>query len=190
MEFAMTAIVFTPIETSRLLLSDISFDNLNDAHRIYDLYCKPEVHEYLAHNPPATFEEEILVLLKQKINIQNALGLVWWIRKKSQPGIIIGAISLGVSKENSLRGGMGYWLDPQEWNKGYMSECVKSIIQFGFQSGLKSLEIRAFEPNKGSQQVATKCGFTLDGILRESFKKGDQMFDIHVYTLLKSEYNP
>lgn len=82
MEFAMTTIIFRPIETSRLLLSDISFDNLNDAHRIYELYCMTEVHQYLAHTPPATFEEELVILLKQKLSSHNNFSQVWWIRKK------------------------------------------------------------------------------------------------------------
>lgn len=71
-----------------------------------------------------------------------------------------------------------------------MTECVRAITCFGFQSGLTSLEIRAYRPNIGSQTVAIKCGFTLDGIVRQGFKKGDQIFDINCYTLLKSEYNP
>jgi [ribosomal protein S5]-alanine N-acetyltransferase len=178
---------YQPIETARLILADISFEDTLHAQQIYKSYKKPEVNKYLDSGIPPTFEAELNFLINQNAKCKEPNLSVWWIRTKEAPEVIIGTISVLVDHHSQpFRGSIGYWLVTKHWRLGYMSESVESVKQYSFEKGLTSLNITAYHPNIGSQKVALKSGFSLDGVIRQGFYKNGEIFDVHVYTCLKS----
>lgn len=53
---------------------------------------------------------------------------------------------------------IGYVLSRQYWNKGYMSEAAKCVIEFLFSLGHSKILIDADKNNIGSNKVIQKCG--------------------------------
>ena len=61
---------------------------------------------------------------------------------------------------------IGYWIDSQYRGKGYVTEAVKGITQFGLDVfGAQRIAIHADNLNVASWRVAERAGYTLEGIL-------------------------
>lgn len=54
---------------------------------------------------------------------------------------------------------IGYWLDEAQWGKGYMSEAVCAVLDYGFNKlGLTLISANCYPQNKRSQRVLEKWG--------------------------------
>jgi ribosomal-protein-serine acetyltransferase len=83
-----------------------------------------------------------------------------------------------------------YFIDKDFEGKGIISKSVSEVIDFCFKElKMNKIFICTSKINKGSQQIALKNGFKLEGILREEFKNYEGILeDINYYGLLKSDY--
>ena len=61
---------------------------------------------------------------------------------------------------------IGYWLNPQYKNQGFMSEAVKTVSKNFFNMGFKRIEIMTNPENIASCKVAEKCDFEREGLMR------------------------
>ena len=63
---------------------------------------------------------------------------------------------------------IGYWRRSGEQGRGVVSEAVRALARFAFdQLGARRVEIRMSSDNARSRAVAERCGFTLEGVLRQ-----------------------
>lgn len=85
---------------------------------------------------------------------------------------------------------IGYALSEAYWGKGYATEAVKKVIQYGFEElGLEIISVYHYPHNKRSQRVIEKCGFKYEGTLRKSSVLYDgSIYDDVCYSITKEEY--
>lgn len=85
---------------------------------------------------------------------------------------------------------IGYWLSKDCTGKGIMTECVKAMVNYGFNDlGLHRIQIKCDADNVKSKAIPERLGFTLEGTTREDHKKEDGRFsDGLIYGLLRSEW--
>jgi RimJ/RimL family protein N-acetyltransferase len=63
---------------------------------------------------------------------------------------------------------IGYWRRSGEHGRGVISEAVGTLARFAFDHlGARRVEIRMSSDNHKSRAVAERCGFTLEGVLRQ-----------------------
>ena len=64
---------------------------------------------------------------------------------------------------------IGYWLNPHYTGRGYVTEAVKALTDFAFDTlQAKRVEIRCDANNEKSVAVAERAGYTLDGTLKHN----------------------
>ena len=64
-------------------------------------------------------------------------------------------------------GDVGYMVGPWSRGKGYASAALRAVSDWGFaELGLRRIEWRAYVGNTGSQTVAWRAGFTVEGTTR------------------------
>lgn len=82
------------------------------------------------------------------------------------------------------------WVREESWGKGYMTEVVRRMMQFGFESlCLDLISVGHFEFNDRSRRVIEKCGFRYEGTLRRASSIFDgSVHDALVYSMLREEY--
>ena len=69
---------------------------------------------------------------------------------------------------------IGYWCRSRFTGKGYITEAVRSISAFAFETlDARRVEIRRDSQNHRSVKVAEKSGFTLEGKLRNDTRASD-----------------
>ena len=83
-----------------------------------------------------------------------------------------------------------YFVDKDFEGKGIISKAISEVIDFCFQElKMNKIFICTSKINVGSQQIALKNRFVLEGTLREEFKNHEGVLeDINYYGLLKSDY--
>jgi RimJ/RimL family protein N-acetyltransferase len=60
---------------------------------------------------------------------------------------------------------VGYWLGVKYWNKGYATESVRALIDFGFTELCHDvLQAGARVTNPASRRILEKCGFQWTGV--------------------------
>ncbi len=101
---------------------------------------------------------------------------------------LIGAIEIAVTEE-FFHGGLGYWIGKPFWGRGYGTEAVARIIQYGFEDlGLHRIFANHFTFNKTSSRIMVKNRMQQEGTLREHIYKNGTFHDIEMKAILKSEW--
>lgn len=89
-------------------------------------------------------------------------GVTWAIEHGGKPVGSIGleGIKWQVAAWRVDRAELGYWLAPELWGKGLMTEAAHHVVLFGFDSiGLHKITTGCLEQNVGSRRVIEKVGF-------------------------------
>lgn len=113
-----------------------------------------------------SLEYQQAVLKKEMAEYEARTAFCFYILSVEQPGKIIGIIGLN----NVVWGAfcsafLGYKLDKDFVNKGYMSTAVKLLTQYAFEElGLHRIEANVMPKNKASLRVLEKNHFANEGI--------------------------
>ena len=100
----------------------------------------------------------------------------------------MGIIGLGIHHGNNW-GEAGYWIGKSYWGRGYMTEALKRIIQFGFEDlELNRIQASHFTDNPASGRVMEKAGMQFEGVLRQYIRKWDVYKDLCYMAILRGEY--
>lgn len=84
-------------------------------------------------------------------------------------GRLIGNTGLHRTNWDIPRFEIGYWCRSSETGKGYVTEVVRGLTKLCFeQLGAARVEIRCDHLNAKSAAVAERCGFVLEGILKNN----------------------
>jgi RimJ/RimL family protein N-acetyltransferase len=84
---------------------------------------------------------------------------------------------------------LGYWLGRRFWNQGIMTQAVKLVLQFAFETlKLHRVDVGHFDSNEASRRVIEKCWFRREGVSREGAFAGGRWYNLVDYGLLEQEY--
>lgn len=88
-------------------------------------------------------------------------------------------------------GEIGYWLSEKYSKNGYVSEAVKILEKEFFEKhDFNRIQIKCDTNNIGSGKVALKCGYLLEGVIREDAYVNEigGFRSTNLFSKLKSEY--
>lgn len=81
---------------------------------------------------------------------------------------------------------LGYWLTPQHWGQGIMTEVARAMTRWGMRElGLVRIWANVFPFNKGSSRVLEKAGYVYEGRLHKSVKKNGRYYDDLLYAYVR-----
>ncbi|MDR2821933.1 MAG: GNAT family N-acetyltransferase [Acholeplasmatales bacterium] len=142
------------LETSRLILRS---PKVSDAKDVFE-YCRDtEVGPSAGWSPHKNIKETIEIIKKFKRE-QDVL-LVYHKEDKK----VIGSVGFHIRNVEDYQRKtreIGYVLNREYWGEGLMTEAVKELITFCFESlKLEMLVCSHFDFNERSRRVILKCGF-------------------------------
>lgn len=81
---------------------------------------------------------------------------------------------------------LAYFIDADWTGQGLMTEVVRQGVKVCFEHlSLSKVYIRAAPDNIGSQKIAEKCGFKMEGLLKKDHRQSDgTLTDVIYYGLL------
>ncbi len=109
---------------------------------------------------------------------------------KKDSGEFVGGSGLHRFDWDVPRFEIGYWVRASFAGKGYISEAVAGIANFAFEKLFaERVEIKMDESNIRSWRVAERCGFKLEGVLRNEARTVDgDLRDTRVYSMIRGEW--
>jgi RimJ/RimL family protein N-acetyltransferase len=107
-------------------------------------------------------------------------------------GRLVGGTGLHRMDWNVPRFEIGYWCRPSMQGRGLVTEAVQALARFAFDAlRARRVEVRMSSANTRSRAVAERCGFTLEGVLRQDSRGVDgQPRDTVVYARVRGVEEP
>jgi ribosomal-protein-alanine N-acetyltransferase len=101
---------------------------------------------------------------------------------------VVGGISL-FEQEQHRRAELGYWCAIDFWGRGYATEAVRAVIEYGFRVlALNRVHAECHGDNPASRRVLEKAGMTFEGHLRQHSYRVDRFADKLVFGALRDEW--
>lgn len=175
------------IESSRLRLKEVSWDDLEDVHRLHSI---PEVDEFNTLGLPKDLAEtrEVMREFIEGGDAQPRKFYAWMIQKKDT-GENIGLTGLILSADKFRLGEIFYKLDPAFWQHGYATETARALIRAGFDNfGLHKVEAGVATGNERSIRVLEKAGMLREGLRRKILPIRGQWVDAYHYAIVEDEW--
>ena len=166
------------LTSERLILRPLE---LADADDLYDLYRRPEAMRFV-DIPPHTSPAQTGKLVESRCDGPSTT----WTLRTAADGPALGFVEyIG----NAGVPGMGYMLNPDHWGNGYMSEAVRTALDYGFdEMGLDRVELWIVEQNTASLRLAERVGIRRRGRLRQKYGKDATGHDKIVYGITAEQW--
>ena len=173
--------VFEPypiLETELLILRQIKTEDIDGIFKF-----NSDVHslKYIARDPYKKREEaEDRVKFFDKMYKEKKA--VWWTFTQKKSDVLIGYGGIFEIDKTNNRAEIGYGLLPEFWGKGFISEAMNAMVDFG----LNKLQVHKLyaivDPkNVASIKILEKNDFQREGILHEHLFARNTYFDMCHY---------
>ena len=175
---------FPILHTKRLDLVEIKQEHLGD---IFKLFSDQRITRF--YNIVTLVQEnEAQKLIDWFQNrYKEKAGIRWGIELNGERNII-GTIGFNNFTRNH-RANIGFDLQAEFWNLGFIAEALEAVLDFGFDSlEINRIEAEVMQGNIASEKVLSKAGFKKEGLLREWMYFNDQHYDMTMFSLLQSEF--
>jgi ribosomal-protein-alanine N-acetyltransferase len=177
---------FDVLTTERLILRKLTPQDFN---YIFEHYSKEEIINQLG----LTTNEEFL---KEQEKVKGGYTtydrtIIQFKLVLKETNEVIGSCGFHNWYSIHSRAELGYALTKEEFKqKGYMSEAVKTIINYGFNTmNLNRIEAFVGPTNIASLSIVNKLGFIQEGHLKQHYFKDGIIEDSIIFSLLKTDYN-
>ncbi len=175
------------LHTERLLLRPFALADAKDVQHLAGDKAIADTTANIPHPYSNGMAEQWIATHQERFEAGELVNFAIVLQDSS---VLIGAIGLMNISAHHERGEIGYWIGKLCWNTGYCSEAAQAVLTYGFSVlGLNRIHGRFLKRNPASGRVMEKIGMIREGCLREHDKKWDQLEDIVVYGILKSEWH-
>ena len=173
------------LETKRLIFREFKESDFQAVHA----YASDiEVVRYMEFGP--NIEKDTIYFIQTQMQHQNEqprrifdLALIHKADSK-----LIGACSIVIAHPQNKEGFIGYILNKDYWNQGYITEAAGEIIKFGFKElRLHRIYATCHPDNIGSYRVMDKIGMQREGVLREDKFVRGKWRDSCIYSILEQD---
>ena len=138
--------------------------------------------------PHASLEESAASIQKALRRLEAGESCRWAITLKTT-GALIGIIDLLPRDIPKGICSFAYMLAESHWNRGYGTEAMKAVTDFGFaQCGVLLFEADHFADNPASGAVMRKAGMVYCETIPEKYEKNGVRHDAHVYRMTRSDW--
>lgn len=183
--------LFTPfptLSTPRLILRALQLSDLND---LYEYASDPEIDQYVPweHYKNINEARENLNGFLEEYE-KNGLG-AWGIEHRADKKLI-GIINTSIPHRINRRVELGYTIYRAYCGKGYATEAVQAVIQFGFEKmDLVRIEAVVLPEHLASARVLEKSGMKFEGVLHSYQVWKNKPCDLRMYAIVnpKREVN-
>ena len=172
------------LSTDRLSLRHINYSDLALIHKLHSI---PETDRYNTLGIPESLLETKMVItpwiaahLEAEIKAHTfAIAL---------ESVFIGLIGLKLGSEKYRKAEVWYKLDKAYWGKGFATEALNSVLDFGFKVlKLHRIEAGCAVDNRSSIRVLEKTGMIREGRKRQVLPLKSGWSDNFEYAILASD---
>jgi len=170
--------------TQRLILRSIQDSDLQN---IYRGLSNPKVIKHYGVSFSSLEETKEQMDWYRQLQ-ENETGM-WFAMGLKDSNEFIGAVGLNDMSKEHKRGELGFWLLPEFWGSGYISEVVPKVLEYGFQTlDLHRIEAWVETDNENSRKVLSRLGFRHEGTLRDHEIKNGKFISVDVFASIVDNF--
>ena len=181
----------TRLETERLYLRPYRAGD-GSMYLAVGLRNRAHLARHEAENPLTTINDGVEAenLIQGLVSEWEKGASFFWGVFDRQTDDFVAQIYIGLTDRTLPAYELGYIADCDHEGRGYVTEAAKAALAFVFEHlGAHRVSLHCDETNVRSARVAERCGFTLEGRIREDKRAPDGGFtDTLCYGLLRREY--
>ncbi|SEP94567.1 Protein N-acetyltransferase, RimJ/RimL family [Lentzea xinjiangensis] len=156
-----------------------SDDRIDDGPAVAEAFADPETGRHL---PAVRFPD--LTSWREDVRVS------WAVCDATTAELLAGVV-LGDLDPRRGRGELTFWTQPAHRGAGVATTALTSVLGFAFGGlGLHRIVLRHAATNTAARRVAEKCGFTLEGRLRDETIIDDQRVDELLWSRLSTDPPP
>ncbi|MBK8515765.1 MAG: GNAT family N-acetyltransferase [Saprospiraceae bacterium] len=175
---------FPVLSSGRLEFRELS---LLDVNEIFELRSDPELMKYIPR-PMVNCKQDAIDHIEQIHSLTARNEAINWAITEIGQSKLIGTIGFYRIKPEDFRAELGYMILGEYHNKGFITESIRTVIQYAFYTlGFNSIEALIDPENIVSARVLRKNGFERDGHIRENVFWEGKFLDTEVFTILKKD---
>ena len=173
---------FPVIKTARLLLRQFIESDLDN---VFKGLSHPEIIKYYG------VSYDTLEATKAQMNFfadleQNETG-IWWAVCSADNKEFYGAGGLNNWSKEHKKAEVGFWLLPQFWKQGIMTEAMPLIYNYAFDElGLHRIEGFVETENSNCKNAMGKLDFKHEGTMTDCEMKNGKFISLDIYAKLKT----
>ncbi len=160
-----------------------------DAQDYLDYISNKQVNQYVPDECLPKDLDQAKNEIKYNLDLFLYKRSIFWSVTRKKDNKVIGSCGFNYWSRDHNRAEISYDLNYDFWNKGIMTDVVKSVLAFAFtQMKLQRVEATVNPNNMGSLKVLRKCNFKKEGVLREHKLLHGKFTDAIILSLIKREY--
>ena len=160
-----------------------------DLPRFVEWFSDPDVRRYLDMYLPFSLaqEERWFENLVERVEKQETVMLTI----ETNDGAHIGNIGLFDIHWKDRQAELGITIgDKDYWNQGYGSDAIQTLLRVAFdEMNLHRVYLRVHADNARGISCYQRVGFQREGTLRESVFREGVYHDVHVMSILRTEFD-
>lgn len=175
------------LETPRLRLRPVGPGDIGNIQRAATAR---EISDTMISIPHPYPEGEADRYVKRQMEgLQTGHSIAFVIERKGDEKFM-GLLELRKINREHLLAEMSFWLIPEVWGQGYMSEVVRKVTKFAFDDlGMNRLYAFHMLRNPATGRVLGKNGFRREGLLMQRVRKWGKFEDVALMALLKDDWH-
>ena len=175
------------LETDRLILRPLQ---MRDAQDLYAYAQDPQVARHVLWDAHESIWESRQFLRGAIRQYRKGQPGSFAITLKDS-GRMIGTIGFMWINLDYRSGEVGYSLSRAYWNQGIMTEALRAVLAFGFDTlQLNRIEAQHETDNPASGRVMLHAGMQYEGTLRQRLKNKGRYVDVALYAILRADPRP
>ena len=172
------------LKTERLILRPM---RMSDAEDLYAYAQDPQVSRHVLWDTHTSLADSRQFLRAARRQYRRGQPSSFAITLRDS-GRMIGTVGFMWINLDHHSAEVGYSLSRDYWNQGIMTEALRAVIAFGFDTlRLNRIEAQHEIDNPASGRVMAHVGMQYEGTLRQRLKNKGRYVDVAVYAILRSD---
>ena len=174
---------FPVLESKRVVLRQFV---ASDLEHIFKGLSHPEITKYYGvsfDSLEATKEQ-----MKWFADLEKNGTGIWWAVCSKTDGKFLGAGGLNELSIANKKAEIGFWLLPESWGKGFMTETMPLIFNYAFDClGLHRIEGFVETENTNCKKALAKLKFNLEGTMKDCEIKNGEFISLDIYSKISNK---
>jgi [ribosomal protein S5]-alanine N-acetyltransferase len=174
-----------PLVTPRLTLRAA---RMTDARDLYEYSRDPEVACHVLWEPHTSIHQT-RAYIRSLLRLYRAGLPSTYVIELTAERKVVGTIGLMWLQRDNRSAEIGYSLNRAYWNRGLMTEAVKEMLRFCFETlCLNRVEAQHETDNPASGAVMRHAGMRREGMLRQRIYNKGRFVDVEMYAILREDF--
>ncbi|TVX93388.1 GNAT family N-acetyltransferase [Paenibacillus agilis] len=160
---------------------------VSDSSSLFSIWSDPDVTKFM-NVTSFTDEDQAKDMIKLLDELSQNNKAIRFSIIEMESNEIIGSCGFNYLDFEHAKAEIGYDIAKAYWGKGYASEAVRSLLDYGFSDlQLNRIEAKVELDNVSSIKLLQKLNFTFEGTLRQYERVNGRFNDLHMYSKLISD---